>query len=85
MEASWKSGLTIDRINSDGNYSKANCRWSTRKEQNRNRRDRKLTLRDVWHIRRLHAGWKVQQWRLAKMYGITQQSVQAITSRKVWM
>lgn len=27
---------TIDRKDGDGNYSKANCRWATRAEQNRN-------------------------------------------------
>lgn len=35
-------GTTIDRINNNGNYERGNCRWSTRKEQNRNRRDSNL-------------------------------------------
>lgn len=42
MENGYKHGLTIERINPDGNYEPSNCRWATRKEQGNNTRNNRL-------------------------------------------
>lgn len=58
MGETYRDGLTLDRIDCNGDYSRENCRWITIQEQQKNRRNtgliehlgEKKTLREWSHV-----------------------------------
>src|SRR5689334_21637437 len=47
--------FTLERIDNDGNYDPGHCKWATRREQNRNKRNITLDQDKVVQIRNLYA------------------------------
>ncbi len=62
--------MELDRIDNDGNYCKENCRWSTRKEQTRNRGGKRATRLYTFDEKTMC----IADW--AKEVGISPQSMQ---------
>lgn len=66
MSKLFKKGLTLERINNNGDYSPLNCKWATRKEQANNRRtSRFITYKGITKT--------LQQW--AEYLGIKQSTL----------
>lgn len=76
-------GRELDRIDNNRGYEPGNCRWATRAEQNRNRRNSKLTADDFQEIHgRVEHG--ESQRSVARRFGLTQSMVSNIRRGVAW-
>ena len=68
MYPSFKEGLTLDRLDNNGDYSLANCRWSTPVEQASNQST---------SLKILYKGDYVTEHELSRLTGIPRSTLQA--------
>ena len=71
---------SLDRINNERGYSKENCRWATVNEQERNKRNIKLTIEKAALIR----SDTRKQAVIAADYGVSRATVGRVKQGKIW-
>ena len=86
LKNGYKKGLSIDRINSDGDYESSNCQWITIQENSSEagRKRRSLLPQTVVTIRAMYAGGLFSQSKLGKLFGISQTNVGLICRRATY-
>ena len=82
MASSWKSGLTLDRIDNDKGYSKDNCRWTTRRQQQRNTTISKLTLEQAKEIRAIYGTGDFTHKQIADEFKVKPHNVADVTRNR---
>lgn len=78
------AGLTIERVDANGNYEPSNCVWATRRTQRRNQRRKKLDAAGVAEIkRRLRSGERPMD--IARSVGVNSSMIGHIKSGRAWV
>jgi len=77
--------LTIERIDSNGNYEKSNCEWATLTKNLRNRPGYvKLSMEKAKEIRNLLNDGVMSQRAIGRMYNIRHSSIRLIGLNRLW-
>lgn len=85
LENGYKKGLSIDRINNDGNYEPSNCRFITVEENSRFKSTTKLNWDKVNKIRTMYASGNYLQKDLASLFDVSHQQITKIIHNQRWV
>jgi hypothetical protein len=77
-------GASIEREDTNGNYEPSNCKWATRKEQQRNQRTTKLTNEDVNKIKQVYELGNTTIKQIAQEYGVTKTTITNAIKGRTW-